>query len=192
MTAMPRHIHQHLNTHSLLLKVRQIPIPRRIRHCLLLINLRKLCRINRQDLVLLIPMANEPRPPYIIHFYKEKAEPAVGFDVEIDVVVHKALCNCCFELGDCARAGWVYVGGAAVAAVHDEGALVHAGFGGRDEVFVGYPAGPGGVDVGIGVEDGFKVLPFAGISVCFVRSDFLRDRIRRTDNMANLQLVREA
>ena len=164
MAAMPRHIHQHLNTHSLLLKVRQIPVPRRIRLRLLLINLRKPCRINRQDLILLIPMANKSRSPNIPYSFEEETEAAVSLDIELDIVIDKTLCDCCFELGDCVDAGWVYVGGAAVAAVHNECALVHAGFSGGDEVFVGYPPGPGGVDVGIGVEDGFEVLPFACIA----------------------------
>jgi hypothetical protein len=99
-----------------------------------------------------------------VHLFEEEAEAAVGLDVKFDIVVDKALCDCCFELGDCAGAGRVYVGGATVAAVHDECAFVHAGFGGGDEVSVGYAARPGGVDMCIGVEDGFEVLPFAGIA----------------------------
>ena len=50
-------------------------------------------------------------------------------------------------------------------AVHDEGAFVHAGLRGGDEVLVVGPPCPGCVDVGTGMEDRFQVLPFAGVTV---------------------------
>jgi len=128
MTTMPWHIHQHLNPHSLLLEICQVPIPRRIRPRLLFVNFRKPTWIKRQDLVLLVPVANEPRSPYVFHLLEEETEAAVDLDIEFNIVVDEALCDSCFELGDCALAGWVYVCGAAVAAVHDECVFVHTGF----------------------------------------------------------------
>lgn len=74
------------------------------------------------------------------------------------------MCDCGLHLCDSARGGAVDVGGAAVAAVHDEGAFVHAGLGGGDEFAVGGESSPGGVDVGVGVEDALKVFPFAGVA----------------------------
>lgn len=69
-----------------------------------------------------------------------------------------------FHFGHRACPGGVNVCCDAVDAVHDEGARVHAFLGPGDEVEVGGAAGPGRVDVGVWVEDGFEVFPFAGVA----------------------------
>lgn len=67
--------------------------------------------------------------------------------------MNRSLRDCGLHLCDGSRGIGRDVARYAVAAVHDEGAFVHAGLGGGYEVFVGDSAGPSGVDVCVWVED---------------------------------------
>lgn len=127
-----------------------VPIPIRKLLKLQLINLRHLIRINRHKLILLVPMPHEPRPPLALRdirhavstLLEEVAESTVSVDVHLTAFKSEALRDMGFHLRYSPRAFWVDVRGCAEASVHDEGALVHAGLRGCDEVFVGGPAGP--------------------------------------------------
>lgn len=109
-------------------------------------------------------MTDQSRAPVSVDLLEEEDEAAIGFDVKSDGVVGEALGDGSFKFSYSVRSSRVDISGAAMAAVHDKSASVHAGFGGGDEFGVWDAARPGGIDVGVGVEDGFKVLPFACIA----------------------------
>jgi len=89
-------------------------------------------------------MPDKPRPPLALGyvpisrvvgrpFFKEEAETTVGFGVDFAPVHDEALRYHRFELRHGARARGGDVRGAAGAAVHDEGAFIHACLGDLDE-----------------------------------------------------------
>ena len=164
MPSMTGHIHQDFDAHSSLLEIRKIPIPRWILLRLLLVYTRNPRRVRGNDFVLFIPMTHQAGAPFPIHLLEEEAEATVSLDIKLNIINDEALRDGGFELGDRVGAGGVDVGSAAMAAVHDEGALVHTGFGCGDELGVRDAAGPGSIDVCVGVEDGFEVLPFTRIA----------------------------
>ena len=159
------HIPQHSNTHCELLTVGKTLIPLRIRVELLIIDTWDLVGIDRQQLVLFVPMTNEPSTPATINLLKEEAESAVCLGVNFAPINREALRDCRLHLGDGASRVESDVCGYSVAAVHDKGAFVHTGLGSGNEIFIGDSAGPGCVYMGIVMEDGREVLPFTGISV---------------------------
>lgn len=160
---MARHIQHHLHPHRRLLTIRQIPIPDRIHPQLLVIQLRHPPRIDSNQLILLVPMPHEPcRPPLypslspslLRNLLPEKTKPTIALRVDLDIPrQHEALRDGGFHLRDSARGGGVNVRRAAVAAVHDEGAAVHAPLRGGDEILVECSPRPGRVDVGVRGED---------------------------------------
>ena len=99
----------------------------------------------------------EPSPIWGCFFLEEEDEAAVAFGVGGAGPAGytrerlEALGDGCFHLGHGAGGGRVDVGGGAVDAVHDEGAGVHAGLGGGDEVEVVGAACPGRVDADSGL-----------------------------------------
>lgn len=163
LTPMPGHIQHNLHPHRHPLKIRQIPIPLRIRLQPFIIQLWHPPRVHRNHLILLVPMPHKTRPPLPLPLLEEEEETTIAFSVHSAPVYCKALRGGCFHLGDGART--LQVGGGAVDSVHDGGATVHAGLGGSDEVGNGGAAGLGGVDEGVRVvEDGFEVFPFTVIA----------------------------
>lgn len=129
-------------------------------------------------------MPHVPRTPLaVISLDPEETEAAVTLGVRFTSIQVEALRDGGLHLGDGTSSFAVDVGADAMAAVHDEGTVVHPLLGCRDEVEVVRPAGPGGVNVCVGVEDGLQVLPFARIadetesdstiSVCASRSCYL-------------------
>ena len=111
-------------------------------------------------------MPHKPGSPLarVGHFDPEKAEPAIALGVDFASVKHKPLGDGRLHLGHGPRGLAVNVGGATVAAMHDEGPLVHTGLRRLDEIQVMRPSGPGRVDVSVGMKDGFEVLPFTRVS----------------------------
>lgn len=98
-------------------------------------------------------MANESSQPSPIRLLlKKEAEAAVALGVNVASFNGEALRYGRFHLRDGTGRVSINVGGRAVDAVHDEGAVVHSGFRAFYEAFVVCPPGPGGVDVGVGVE----------------------------------------
>lgn len=153
MPSMPRHILQHRNTHRELLTIGKALIPLGIRIKLLLIDTRELVRINRQQLILLVPVTHKSGTPAAIRLLEEEAESTVCLGVDFAAVDGEALRNGRFHLGNGSRGVGGDVCRHAVAAVHDKGAFVHAGLGCGDKVFMVDSAGPGGVYVGVWVEN---------------------------------------
>lgn len=149
MLSMSRHIPQHSNTHRELLTIGKALVPLGIRIKLLLIDLRDLVRINRQQLILLVPMTHESGTPAAVRLLEEETESAVCLGVDLASVDGETLRNGRFHLGNGARGVGGDVCCHAVAAVHDKGAFVHACLGCGDEVFIVDTAGPRGVYVGI-------------------------------------------
>ncbi len=95
------------------------------------------------------------------HFDPEEAEAAIALGVDLAAVDVESLRDGRLHLGHGARRLGVDVGADPVASVHDERALVHARLRRRDEVQVVRPPRPCRVNVRVGVEDGFQILPFA-------------------------------
>jgi hypothetical protein len=83
-----------------------------------------------------------------------------------------------------------------MASMHDEGTLVHARLGSGYEIPVRDATGPGGVDVGIRVEDGEEIIPFACITTNSAELIIIDTngslRVRQTGNMASLLQARGA
>lgn len=165
MSSVSGHIPQHSDAHRELLTVGKTLVPLRIRVELLIIDTWDLVGIDRQQLILLVPMTNEPGTPSAIHLLKEEAESAVRLGVNFAPINREALRDCRLHLGDGASSVGSDVCGYSVAAVHDKGAFIHAGLGRGNEIFIGDSAGPGCVYMGVFVEDGLEVLPFTGITV---------------------------
>jgi hypothetical protein len=165
MSSVTRHVLENGNTHGSLLAVSQVPVALWISLELLGIERRHDSRVDRDQLVLLVPVADEAGAPTTIGSLLEKeAEAAVRLGIDLGSVNHKTLRDGRLHLGDGALRAGRYVGCSAVDAVHDEGALVHAGFGALDKVAPFHSARPGCVYVGIVVEYGGKVLPLACIT----------------------------
>lgn len=97
-------------------------------------------------------MSHKPRSPFTICLFKKEAEAAVCLGIDFSTVNVEALRNGRLHL----RHGTGCVGGDItrnpVASVHYERPFIHSGLGRGDEVLVADPAGPGGVDEGVGVE----------------------------------------
>lgn len=179
--AMARQIEQYLHPHRLLLQVRQMTITRRIRAQPLVIQHRHPIRRHGDQFILLVPMPDKDGAPLAaqlrvigvvgLHLLPEEDKAAVALGIGLTHAAGvagqpgEALRDGRLHLGDGAGGRGVDVGGAAVDAVHDEGAVVHAGLRGLDEgPVVGQPR-PGRVDVGVRVEDRAQVLPLAGVAV---------------------------
>lgn len=155
-----RHIQLDLDSHALLLAVRQITIPGRVLHKFLIIQSRCLPWIDGDQLILLIPMPDKTSSPLPSSrprrfLFPEEAEAAVGLSVDLAPVNKKTLRDGGFHFGDGPEAVGSYIAGGAMAAVHDEVSPIEIGLGDLDEVLIPGLARPGGVDVGIGMEDGF-------------------------------------
>lgn len=164
MSPMSWHILQHSNTHSELLAVGKTLITLRVGVKLLLIKLRKFIRIDRNQLILLIPVPDKARTPAPVSLLKEETEAAICLCIDLCAVNGESLSDSSFHLGDSAAGIGRDIGRDTVAAVHDKSALVHSSLGGCYEVLVGDSARPGRVHVGSGVEDRLKVLPLTGIA----------------------------
>lgn len=137
-------------------------------------------------------MSHQPRRPPSIHLLKEEAKPAIGLGVDLAAINGKPLRNSCLHLRYGTQRIRGNVAGDPVAPVHDEGALVHAGLRGGNEIRVVHAAGPGCVYVCVGVEYGGKVLPLAGIAK-HVSTDEVWEKAKGlTGNKASLQRVRGA
>ena len=128
MPPMPRHIPQHTHAHRQLLTISQTPIPLRKRSKPLLINHRDPIRIDRNQLILLIPMPHQPRAPAAINLFEEKAEPAIRLCIYLAPLDREPLRDRRFHLRHCSCAVRRDVACYTVAPVHDECASVHACF----------------------------------------------------------------
>jgi hypothetical protein len=110
-------------------------------------------------------MSHKPRLPIpILFFLPEETESAVAFGVDFRAGEVEALGYGGFHFCYGALAVEGDVGGYAVTAVHDEGAFIHPCLRALDEVEIVCPSGPGRVDMGCGMEDGFQILPLTCIS----------------------------
>lgn len=136
---MARHVQHNLYAHRRLLTIRQIPISAWITLQPLIIQLRNPPRIHRNQLILLIPMADKTCAPLALQraislLAPEEAEAAIALGVDGAAVQHEALRDRGLHLGHGKQARRRDVTGHAVAAVHDERAAVHAGLRPGDEV----------------------------------------------------------
>jgi hypothetical protein len=107
-------------------------------------------RVDGDQLVLLVPVADKPGAPAAIGaLLEEKAEATIRLGVYLGPVNCKALCDGGLHLGDgTARVGR-NVSRGAVDAVHDKGTLIHAGLRALDKVAPFHPPRPGCVYVGV-------------------------------------------
>ena len=111
-------------------------------------------------------MPNKPGPPLssLIHLHPKETKPTVTLGIHLTPINDKPLRDGSFHFRDRARGLGVDIRRNAVAAMHDECTLIHAGLRGCNEVEMVCTAGPGCEDVCIWMEDGFEVFPLAGIS----------------------------
>lgn len=196
MPTVAWHVLGNGNTHCQLLTVRQTLVPLRIRVQLLLIHLGYFVRVNRDELILLIPVADETGAPASFNLLKEEAEAAVSLSIDLASVNGEALCDRRLELGDGAGGVLRDVCRRTMASMHDEGTLVHARLGSGYEIPVRDAAGPCGVDVGIRVEDGKEIVPLAcittnGAGLIIIDSSGSLG-VRQTGSMATLLRARGA
>ena len=108
-------------------------------------------------------MTNIRCAPLSIALLEEHAKSAVGFRIDKAILEIESLGNCSFHLCDGSVA--LQIDTRPVDTMHYERAAVHPRFRCIHEIGNGGTTGPGGVDECIGVEDGFKVLPFAMVAV---------------------------
>lgn len=73
-------------------------------------------------------MTNQLCTPTAINLLKEEAEATIAFRIDFCAIDGESLSDSGFHLGHCASGFWIDIYGCAVAAVHDECALVHACF----------------------------------------------------------------
>lgn len=160
MSPMSRHILQHGDTHGELLAIRQTFVSLRIRVELLLVYSGNLVRVHWQKLILFIPMTNKLSTPPPINLFKEKAEAAISFGVNLAAVDGESLGDGCLHFGHCTSSIGCDICCHSMAAVHNESTFVHTRFRGRHEILVVNAAGPGSIHMGIFVENRFEILPF--------------------------------
>lgn len=153
MSSVSRHILKYVDTHRKLLTVGKTLVPLRIRIEFLIIDAWDFVRIDRKQLVLLVPMTNEPGAPAAVDIFKEETESAVCLSINLASVNCEALRDCRLHLGDGTGSVGGDVRGYSVAAVHDKGTFVHAGLGAGNEIFIMNSPGPGRVYMGVLVED---------------------------------------
>ena len=115
-------------------------------------------------------MPDEASSPATVPLLPEETEPAIALGVYEAVLDGEALGNGCLHSGNGAGGFGVDVSGKTMASMHDEGSVVHASLRGGDEVEIWGSTGPSGVDESVGMEGGFEVLPFTGISANKVMS----------------------
>lgn len=84
----------------------------------------------------------------------EKAEATVALCVHLTAINGEALRDGGFHLGDGSGGFPIDIGRGAVAAMHDERALIHSSLRGGNEIQVVRSTCPGGVNVRIWMEDG--------------------------------------
>jgi len=110
LPSVTRHIQLNLNSHRLLLAIRQIPVADRIALQLGLIEMRYFCRIHRNQFILLVPVPNITRSPFIGSLLPEEAEPTITLGVDFAALDVKPLgdgglhfgcrsCSCGVDVG---------------------------------------------------------------------------------------------
>jgi hypothetical protein len=114
-------------------------------------------------------MSNKPRPPLTLPPYPKETKSTITLCINLTPIQHKPLRDRRLHFRDSPRCVGIDVSADAVAAVHYEGAIVHAPLRSGDEVQMVCTASPGCVDVGVGVEYGLEILPFAGVAAGFNR-----------------------
>lgn len=98
-------------------------------------------------------MPHKPCSPFTICLFEEETKPAVCLGIDLGPVNVEPLRDGRLHLRDSTGGVGCDITRNAVASVHDERAFIHPGLGRGNEVLVTDPAGPGGVDEGVGVEN---------------------------------------
>lgn len=154
LTPVTWHVKQHLDTHRLLLTVRQVLIAGGKPLQFGVVQLGHLVGIDRDEFVLrdltlalaahrylidnpylFIPMPYMSGTPLaVVHLDPEEAESTVALGVGLTSIQIEALRDGCFHFGDGSSGLSVDVRADAVASMHDECTVVHALLRGRDEI----------------------------------------------------------
>ena len=117
-------------------------------------------------LYLLVPVPHILCFPFAtLGLQPKEAKSTVALGVCLTVVKVKPLSDGGFHFRHGPGCFRVDVGASAVAAMHNEGAIVHSLLRCRNKIKMVCLARPGGVNVCIWVEDGFQILPLTSITI---------------------------
>lgn len=116
---MTRHVFGNSSTHGQLLAICKNFVSFGVRVELFLVQHGDLARVHRDELVLLIPVADKPGTPASVNLFKEETEAAVRLSVHLATVNREPLGDGGLELCDRTSRVLCNIGGRAVAPTHN-------------------------------------------------------------------------
>lgn len=130
---------------------------------------------------LLVPVPHISCSPFaILSLHPKEAKPTIALGVCLAVFKVKSLSDGGFHFCHGTSGLHVNVGASPMAAMHNEGAIVHSFLRCRNKIKMVGLARPGGVDICIWVENGFQILPLTSIAIVnFIRFGSKASRMTR-------------